>query len=162
VPRNCTICNHPNLSQINKRLIKGIALRSIADRWEVSKTSLIRHKTKHLPASLVAARQAKEIASADNLLSNVCKLQRRAERILRKAESAGDHRTALAAIREVRSTIELLAKLLGELREGTNVNILITPEYQRMRTNVIEALEPYPDARLAVASALRKTQDARR
>ena len=114
-----------------------------------------------LPASLVAARQAKEIASADDLLANVCKLQRRAQRILRKAESAGDHRTALAAIREVRSTIELLAKLLGELREGTNVNILITPEYQRLRGNVIEALEPYPDARLAVASALRETQDAR-
>ena len=161
MPRRCTICDHSDLGQINKNLVDGLPLRTIADRWAVSKTALIRHKTKHLPASLVAAKEAKEVASADTLLANVCKLQRRAERILRKAERAGDHRTALAAIREVRSTIELLARLLGELREGTNVNILISPEYQRLRGNVIDALAPYPDARLAVASALRDTQDAR-
>jgi hypothetical protein len=47
-------------------------------------------------------------------------LQNRALSILDRADESGDLRTALSAIREARSNLELLAKLLGELQpEGS-------------------------------------------
>jgi hypothetical protein len=52
--------------------------------------------------------------------------------------------------------LELLGKLAGELQSAPQVNILISPEWVRLRTLILEALEPYPDARLAVAGALRR------
>jgi len=153
--RTCTICRHPDEHTINLALLSGAPLRSIAVRHGVSKTSLTRHKLAHLPRDLVQARHTQKIAEADLLLANVCKLQSRTEDILVEAETSGDARVALAAIREMRSTLEFLARLAGELRDSPQVNVLITPEYQRLRTLIVEALAPYPEARAAVARALR-------
>jgi hypothetical protein len=113
-----------------------------------------------LPASLVRAHEAKEVAQADNLLAEICKLKRRASRILRKTEKDGDHRTSLAAIRELRGVIELLAKLSGELRDGPTVNVLVSPQYQILQQTILQSLAPYPDARVAVAKALKELPDA--
>jgi hypothetical protein len=160
MPRKCTICNHPNRHDIDLALVEGGAYRVIAKQFGVSSSSTLRHKNKHLPDSMVRAHKARQAANADNLLANVCKLQRRAGRILRSAEQSGDHRIALSAIREIRNTIELLAKLAGELQTGTTVNVLITPEYQLLKTTIVETLAPYPDARVAVAHALKELPDA--
>lgn len=154
MPRVCSVCTSDNRSLIDKALVAGKPLRTIADRWSVSKTALIRHKADHLPASLVEADKAQKVANADDLLANVCKLQTRAERIFRKAEKQDDHRVALSAIRELRSTLELMAKLLGELKTTASVNVLVSPEYQSVRTAIMEALAPYPKARVRVAKAL--------
>ena len=52
MPRKCSICTHPEAEKINKALVKGESLRSIAERFEgISATSLHRHK-KHLPEKL--------------------------------------------------------------------------------------------------------------
>ena len=160
--RRCTICNHSNRNRIDRSLVKGTPLRTIADRWSVSKTALIRHREKHLPASLVASKKAKEVTDADRLIANICNLRKRAHRILNRAEEAGDDRTALSAIRESRNTLELLAKLLGELQTNTNINVLVTPEYQQMRTSILDALGPFPEARIAGADALKRLNGASR
>lgn len=160
MPRRCSICDHPQRDAIDNYLVEGGSYRSIAKQFDVSAPATLRHKRNHLPASLVRAHEAKQAASADNLLANVCKLQKRAERILRSAEKSGDHRVALSAIRELRNTIELLARLAGELQEGTTVSVLISPEYQLMRTTIINTLAPFPDARVAVANALKELPHA--
>jgi hypothetical protein len=89
-----------------------------------------------------------------------CRLQRHANSILSKAEMSGDLRTALAAIRELRGTIELLARVTGELQETTQVNVLVSPEYLELRTIILRTLAPYPEARVAIASALRNVGHA--
>jgi hypothetical protein len=53
--------------------------------------------------------------------------------------------------------LELLAKLLGELDERPQVNILMSPEWLEIRTAIVVALEPYEDARAAVLGALERT-----
>ena len=93
-------------------------------------------------------------ATADDLLAQVRSLQGRALAILDRAEKAGDLRTALGAIREARGNLELLAKLLGELNDAPQVNILVNPEWVSVRGVLLGALGPYPDARAAVAGAL--------
>jgi hypothetical protein len=49
MPRACTICTHPQRTAMERDLADAIPLRTIADRWSVSKTALIRHKADHLP-----------------------------------------------------------------------------------------------------------------
>ncbi len=160
MPRRCTICDHPDREEIDNELVEGKPYRSIAKRFNVSAPATLRHKRSHLPAKLILAKKAKEAASADRILANVCKLKSRTERIFRKAEKAEDHRIALSAIRELRNTIELLAKLAGELKDGTTVNVLVTPEYRSLRTTIISTLAPYPEARVAVANALKDIDHA--
>jgi len=100
------------------------------------------------------AEQAAEIAQADNLLDQVRDLQRRTLAILEAAEETRQHRTALGSIREARSNLELLAKLLGELDDRPTVNILISPEWLELRAVIVGALEPYSKARGAVLRAI--------
>jgi hypothetical protein len=70
------------------------------------------------------------------------------------AETTRQHRTALSAIREARSNLELLAKLLGEPDERPVTNVLVSAEWVSVRTAMMEALDPYPQARVAVAERL--------
>jgi hypothetical protein len=76
MPRTCTVCAHADRPKIDRTLVVGQeALRTIADRFSVSKTALGRHKENHLPATLAVAREAEQAASADDLLSQVRDLQ---------------------------------------------------------------------------------------
>jgi hypothetical protein len=155
MPRTCTVCAHADRPKIDRTLVVGQeALRTIADRFSVSKTALGRHKENHLPATLVSAREAEEAVIADDLFSQVRDLQGRAFVILDRAEGAGDLRTALGAIREARGNLELLTRLLGKLDERPQVNILISPEWLDLRSVILGALEPYADARESVLRAL--------
>jgi len=155
MPRRCTVCVHPERESIDKALITGdSAFLALSALFGVSDSALRRHAKKHLPATLAQAQDAAEVAQADDLLGQVKELRDKAYGVLSKAEAAGDLRTALAAIREARGCLELLAKLLGELSEQPIVNILLSPEWIRVRSRLIYALTPYPEAREAVATAL--------
>jgi len=154
VPRRCSICTHPERQTIDVALISSQeAIRVIARRFEVSKDALARHRRTHLPASLAKAYEAEEVAVADDLLSQVRDLQAHTLGILDSAKASSDHRVALSAIREARANIELLGRLAGELQE-LPVNILISSQWLALRTAVLEALGPYPEARVSVAVRL--------
>ena len=154
MPRACTICTHPGLEAINRALVEGTPNRRIASHYDVTERAVRNHKANHLPTKLIMAQAAEEVAQADDLLEQVRDLQARTLAILEAAEGSREHRTALAAIREARSNLELLAKLLGELDERPQLNILISPEWLELRAVIVGALEPYSDARGAVLKAL--------
>lgn len=154
MPRLCLVCVHPEKAAIDRDLVAGTALPAIAAIHRVSADSLGRHKANHLPGKLTKAQEVREVAQADSLLNQVRALQSRALAILAKAEETGNLRVALSAIREARGNLELLARLLGELQENQTVNILVSPEWLRLRSAVLTILEPYPAAKLALAGAL--------
>jgi hypothetical protein len=159
VPRTCTICEHPERESIDRALVGETSNLSVSSLFAVSEQALRRHKANHLPAKLVMATAAQEVAQADDLLDQVKDLQVRAYGILDKAEGAGDLRTALGAIREARGNLELLAKLLGELDERPVVNLNLSPEWISLRAVLITALEPYTEARGAVLRAIEEAGD---
>jgi transposase-like protein len=157
MPRKCTICEHPKVEEINKALLETQNIAKVAKQYGVNYHPLYRHKD-HIPAILTQAQEAQEVAKADSLLAQVTELRDKALSILDKAEQAGDLRTALQGIKEARGCLELLARLQGELQEQTTVNILINPQWLSLRTVILQALEPYPEARQAVARALREVE----
>ena len=157
MPRRCAVCSHADKKAIDEALVGGVAFPALVAKYRVSKDSLSRHRANHLPAKLVMAEKAAEVAEADTLLDQVKNLQGRAYAILDKAEEAGELRTALSAIREARGNLELLAKLLGELDERPVVNLNVSPEWLELRALIVTALEPHPAALSAVVGALEGT-----
>ena len=125
--------------------------RRIASQFDLSEGAVRRHKRDHLPALLLEAAEAEVVAAADVLLSRLRDLTGEAQRIGSKAEAGGDYRAALAAVRELVRIVELQAKLTEQLGPETVVNVAVD---QRIQTVILDALEPHPQARIAVARAL--------
>ena len=134
-------------------LLDKIPMRNIAEKFALSLSSVNRHKGAHLSASLV---QAQEIAHAENLLDQLKNLQTIAMDTLKKAQDSQDLRVVATLIGQARGNLELLFKLTGELAQEGAVNIVVLPEWIMVRTAMLQALAPYPEARLAVSAALEK------
>ncbi len=152
------ICSHPEVDKINEALLRSEPFRAIAKRFGVSVTTLHRYKHNYLPAELSKAHEAAEITRADNLLEQVQELQAKAINLLNQAEAAGDLRTALTGVREARACIELLAKIQGELQQEGTVNITLAPQWVELRTLILQSLRPWPEARLALAQAVKEVE----
>ena len=158
MPRSCTVCVHAKREEIDRALVEGVSAAEISGRYRtVGERAVRRHRSNHLPAKLVMAEKAAQVAEADDLLEQVGDLQRRALAILDRAEEVGELKTALSAIREARGNLELLAKLLGELDERPVVNLNVSPEWLELRTVIVTALEPHPEAMSTVVGALEGT-----
>jgi len=52
--------------------------------------------------------------------------------------------------------LKLLAELEGRIAAQPQVNIMVSAEWVEVRTQILVALDPYPEARQAVANALHK------
>ena len=111
MPRTCTICASPQHQAIDQALVAGTPYRAVAERFAASPPSVYRHQQGHLPATMLKAREAQEVAHADGLLAQLQSLQQKTLEILARAEGTGDLRSALAALRELRGTVELTAKI---------------------------------------------------
>lgn len=156
MPRRCSICDHPDREAINRELSSGGAIGTIAAVFGASPDALKRHKANHLmPAQRDRLVSDPELADVD-VLSEVRTLYRKMRDHLDRAEAATDWPSLVAFHREARADLELLAKLVGRLGDGsTVVNVQIDA---RVQTVILEALEPFPDARVAVAEALRQVE----
>ncbi len=156
--RACNVCTHEGRVDIDRALTEGTPNRRIAAQYSLSEASVRRHHDSHLPVTLAKAHEADEVARGDELLGRVESLQTRTLAVLEAAEETGELRTALSAIREARSNLELLAKLVGELDERPQVNFVLIDA--QVRDAIIRALAPYGEARLAVANALQSFEEA--
>lgn len=133
----CKVCRHPELAKIDSALIAQEPLRDIARRFTgTTKDSLARH-AEHLPAAIVKASEAAEVARADTLLEQVVKHRDRAvwfveqaQTIVTSALDAGENEEAIKAItavagplREAKGALDLLGRVTGELQDKPLVNI---------------------------------------
>lgn len=154
MPRACTVCSHQERDAIEDAFIAGVPKRRIATQYGVGEKAVRHHIREHLPALLVLARDAEQASRADSLLDRIEGLQSRTLAILEASENTGEHRTALAAIREARGNLELIGEVTKELNRTPTLNLTLHPEYIEARTLIVQALAPYPDARDAVVRAI--------
>src|SRR5918995_4619545 len=154
MPRSCSVCTHDERDSIEDAFIVGTPKRRIASHYGVSERAVRHHLREHLPALLALARDAERAARADSLLDRIEVLQSRTLAILEATEETGEHRTALAAIREARNNLELIGEVTKELNRAPILNLSLHPEYIEARTLIVQALEPYPQAKGAVVRAL--------
>src|SRR5205809_369904 len=113
MPRVCNVCSHPDRAAINRLLVAGSGtLRTIADEFGFSRSSLRRHFKHHVPAvlrvgaSLSSANEAVELqavavrreAEPADLLAQLRSLFEESQRVLADAREAGDPRVVLLAV----------------------------------------------------------------
>ena len=115
MPRRCSICAHPELEQIDRSLVHRESLRSIAVRFDVSPSSLHRHKQNDLPELLQRAYEDRELARSHDLVGEIEEHLSIGKNILSQALANGDLRLGLSAMRENRGFLQLLGKARGEL-----------------------------------------------
>ncbi len=156
MPPTCRICKHPRKADIDAALVTGQALRNIAEQFGTSPPALLRHRDAHLATDLVAANQAVQEEQAINVLGEMRVLLQRSKDTLARAEATCNWKAAHSALRELRQTLEVIGRLLGDLKDGPTVNVALvtSPEWTTLRTKLLNALASFPEARAAVSAAL--------
>lgn len=173
--KSCSVCVHADRAMIDSALVAGEPYRSVAQRHAVSPDATQRHKSNHLAraiakaartaemdreaAAVVVAREAKAITEADmagQQLDKLVEIEKSMKRLAIKAELDKDYRGAAQCNRELIRICELLLKVAGELPTAPQVQIavLTSPEWSQLKDKLVRALEPFPEAALAVAEAM--------
>ncbi|TFC71401.1 hypothetical protein E3O45_15115 [Cryobacterium sp. TMS1-20-1] len=153
----CKVCAHSDREKIDAALATGTTNVAAGERWGMSKDAVRRHRASHLSKALMAVTAQRETGGAVKAIDRAEALYSKAEGLLDAAQLEGKASLSLAAIRELRGIVELLAKLTGELDERPTVQVLnvsTSPEWSQLRGVLLGALGPFPEAHLAVAGAL--------
>lgn len=159
MPRTCTICSHPKRAEIEAAIVAGSSYRHISSQFDVGYKSVERHASDHISQEIKQSKEAEEAAQSLDVVKQLKHINKIALDILKESHDLKAHELSLKAIDRVCKQIELQAKLLGDI-DTPHVNIYVTPEWQTIRATIVQALLPYPDARLAVANALVKMEVA--
>src|SRR5437764_7559675 len=132
--RTCTICVHHRRDSMDKALLRGEQLKSVARRYGVSDDALGRHR-KHMQTVIVKAAalvEQKDLAYGSALLAEIARIRADAERLQVESERRQDVRSALRAIHERLAVVELEAKLSGQIDtspKNVTINVqMISPE----------------------------------
>ncbi len=160
--RVCTICSSSRRDRVDSELAGGESPAVVGRRYRLSPDALRRHKTNHLSPALVKVaveRYGAETArnAFDSVVDRVESLVVRLEGLLSLAEEKKALTGGSNVAREIRQSLELIARLRGELDDRpsvTTVNVLATAEFAAAVTAILSATERYPEARIAIADAL--------
>lgn len=137
--RSCTICTRSDAAAINALLAEGRSARSLAAEIGLSPRALQRHATHHGGRTVPTVPES----AADPLDELVAALRVRA--LAGNPADTREYRLALAAQSAARHATAARRSLVDE------------PEWTALRTRLLAALEPFPEARQAVADALAST-----
>jgi hypothetical protein len=172
--QRCKACEHPRRGEIDIEIARGVSGVEIARRYDLPRASVWRHRrNNHVPASVVAAfPQHRTELSAEALaklraeesqgvLLNLALQRSKLLRVQEVAESRRRNDLVLAAARELHKNIELVARTIGEfaqhertINQVAHLHVMMQPEYIALRTGLIRALRPHPEARRAVGAVL--------
>jgi hypothetical protein len=166
-PRRGTIADHPDRGRIERDLARGTPLNRIAKKYGISRDAAWRWK-KHLPPQLRAALAAHILqpeqdletlrtVESEGLLSNLA--AQRARLLISQDVALESEQFGLVAqlSSQIHRNLELVGKLLDQFVSHsvhTTISLLVTPEYLELRSALLRALGPHPEAKRAVAMVL--------
>jgi len=155
---SCTVCTHEDKKAIDTLLIKGDSLRDIAKQYSVTTPSVHRHKRNHLEKKIATANRKDEqrtVLTAQQILQEAQGLFNDMKGLLTEWKEKGtEPELTMKAHREANRSLELLARLLGQLETVQTINVFLNPIFLQVRTKIVKALAPFPEARGAVVDAL--------
>jgi hypothetical protein len=156
MPERCKCCTHPKRAEINDCILKrGESDGTIAGKYGMSREAVRRHRNNHLSFSPQAASEAHNVATiigfATDLHARAMKVLERAEEMLESGDgNSRSVQAAAASLREVRASIELLAKLIVSSDQGadggTDNAQLDAQIQQALSTLALPALAAGPEA----------------
>jgi hypothetical protein len=115
--RRCTICIHPRREEIDSALSCGDRTGAVSARFGVSADALHRHAARHVLASGPAPAESSARADAPpDVLTTMLRTQTKLLRVIDRAERSQQGSVFVAAARELRQTVEAIARLTGSVR----------------------------------------------
>jgi hypothetical protein len=168
--RRCTICQHPQRPNIDLAIATGISRQLIAARFKVSADAAWRHGRAHLTPEIRAALATKVLAREGDMRRILLEEGTGVVEVLKAirgplfgmflaAVDLGDAKAATALSGRLHESLSLTAKLTGELVPHTGVsitNVLLSPDFMRLRAELLRVLARYPEAREEVAAVFRR------
>lgn len=173
---DCKVCYHVERHLIDIGLAEGRGTGPMSKRFGVSADSLRRHRHNHMPPALIhkilngsnsalVVQNLEELRTSEGekLLVNFVEIRRRLYLNAESAEAVGDYRSSTYAYSQIQKGLEYECRMLDAFKSNkrTVVNqLVLSPDYLRLRAALIDALAPYPAARTAVAKVLRDLETA--
>jgi hypothetical protein len=141
--KKCAACASPDQVDIDHALVAGASIRKLSRRYDISRTALTAHKRNHVSPALVAVREERGRAFAVNTVERLETLFETGSAILSAARESHNAALALAALREIRATVELIARVTGELdeRPQVTVNLQQTAEWIQVQAVVVKFVD---------------------
>jgi len=150
----CKACNFPGHEEHDKALLTGkISDSDYAKIVGCASPSIARHRG-HISEEIAQSAKAQAILTADQLFKSIQDEAAIVRELRDEARDEGNIELALKAVDRALKCIEIYAKVRGLIRDGPQVNILINPQWIELRTLIVKALDPFPEAKVAVVGAL--------
>ncbi len=118
--KECSICSHKDVAEIDTALLDGISVREIEKRFAVGRASASRHKRSHIAAERFEAIETaiESIQRSDEpvveQVKDVCALLRR---LIARAQQSGNLSIANQGLKNLTAALETLARMTGELEQ---------------------------------------------
>jgi hypothetical protein len=152
--RPCSVCQHDARDTIDHALLSGDMLTAIGAQYGVTVSALGRHRDRHLPAAMVKAAEAMDELRGEQLVAKATDMFRAIERQLPLAAKEGDHKAVAQLAGQGTKICQLLMRRFDQMPPERSVSIVASVEFKGLQAVILRALEPYPEARGAVALAL--------
>jgi hypothetical protein len=145
MPRHCSLCFHSQREQISRDLLSGIAYREIARRYSVTIGAISMHLRNHVAGPVRRIIQAetnlaKDCLSVEPVLLQMRRLNNHVLRVLTIAEASKDQAMVLAAVKEARENLTVIAKITGELDPRS-----LAPEDGKLQVTIRYYDKPLPE-----------------
>lgn len=148
----CTCCASKYVGAIDTALANGESKSGIARRFGVSRWAVQRH-AEHMVEGVLVESTAPDADLVD-LDGRLVALEAVLQRALDQAIASGKTTALLGASKEIRMTVESIAKLRGAIDTRPVINVLQVPEFRTVMSALLAALADFPEARFAAAKAL--------
>ena len=170
--RRCTVCDHPQRKQIDRALVSGESLTKLAQTHGLSTSAIFRHRKEHLATLLARGQDMErderardlvqhqretedaETAHALDLHQQLKAINATCFEVLRKAREDAKASTQLQAVDRIQRQLALQAQWLGAPGSQETEDSDLPSHWPLIRQVVLDALNPFPKARIAVAEAL--------
>ncbi len=119
MPQKCSICFHPRRKEIDGAIAAGEPLRDIARRVSLSKDAISRHK-KHVSQAILKTVAKREESIVESILRRLGSLYEKTQRILERAETEGDGRLCILAIKQMHDGLNSLYTIASREDNGSD------------------------------------------
>lgn len=158
--KGCLVCRHKDRAKFERAWMLGEKTQvEISKEIGCSHTLVNRHMRNHLSGQSDKIREALDSGAVD-VLEELTKLYRTCDGYMDNAQKAKDWQQAKAFLSEARQVLRVIAEVQGRIKSyNVEMNIYSNPQIMVLLEQIQIALEPWPEARLAVVKALETDAD---
>jgi len=172
---SCKCCSHPDRARIELLRVSGVSLEALAREFSVSKDSIWRH---FRPGGHVSERRKAELLAGPAKIHDLANAAAKESKSLLEylqitrgvlfnsflaAAECGDRGGVVNTSTQLLAALRELGKLTGELRHMTGIsittnnvlNIVATPEFERLSTGLLDLARRHPEAKADIVDLLR-------